>query len=479
MQRKDLIKSANEKIAELNIEELKKAGLIPLGGEYFPHILYPPITMCEDMTEEDLFPDYPDCENSPLSVYAHIPFCTSHCNFCHFVIKTGASLEEKDCYLDAMEKEMQLFKQKLGLEKIPARTINVGGGTATCLSPKQLERFLKFFTGNLDLTTCKQITYDVSPETLLGKEGLERLAILKSYNVDRITIGAQSFNDTILKRMNRAHNAQDILTAVKQTKEAGINSICIDLIYGYPGQTIDSWIKDLETTVSLGIESYQLYRLRITPYGFMPGQIFNWAKDNPNQFLWPEQTLIMKALGFLISSQHGYSDKNYTRLFSKDYKDISIYNEDQCCKGLEAIGIGVSAFCNLSERFAIKETDFNQYCSLINQGKIPIKKGKIRTKDDLLRKNLTGPLKNMQAVYKKFYQKKMGVSLNEIFSEKISALKKYGLLSEDEEKIVLTERGHFFADEVCIQFYNPKYIPFPKSSYANGKLNPYNDGGNL
>lgn len=473
-----LIKCAREKVKELNVGELQKAGFLPLDGQYFPAILYPPITMYPPMKEEELFEGYRNRPANPLVVYAHIPFCINWCTFCHFAVKVGAPSKEKDDYLDALEKEMDLYMDRLGLETIPAQAVNVGGGTATCLAPPQLNRFLDSFTKRLDLTSCSQFTYDVDPTTLLGTQGLERLNILRSYGGDRITIGAQSFDDEILKKMNRVHTGKDVLKAIQQARQAGFESICIDLIYGYPGQTLEGWVKDMETVVSLDIESFQLYRLRIIPAGLMPGLILSWFNKNPYDFPSLEETLIMKELGFLISSQNGYSDKDFTRVFSKKHKDISLYNEANCCKLFDVIGFGFSSFSNLRDRIGIKTfRDIKEYCSLVNQGKIPIERGKVRTKDDEIRRNAIGPLKNMREVYKDSYERATGVALNKIFLKKIKRLKDFNLLSEDEKKIMLTTRGHFFADEVCIQFFHPDYIPFPKQSYADGQLNPYRDGG--
>lgn len=470
-----LIKCAQEKVRELNVGKLQKAGFLPLDGQYFPSILYPPQTMYPPMEEKEFFGGCYDRPANPLVVYAHIPFCINRCTFCHFMIKTEASSQEKDRYLDVLEKEMDLYVNRLGLKTIPAQAVNVGGGTPTCLTLHQLNRFLHSFTQRVDLSSCKQFAYDVDPTTLLGLQGLERLKILKSYGVDRITIGAQSFDDEMLKKMNRAHTGKDVLKAIQQARQSGFESICIDLIYGYPGQTLEKWVETMETAISLGLESFQLYRLRIIPAALMPGLIKKHFARNPNDFPSLEEIFIMKELGFLISSQNGYSDKDCTRVFTKKYKDIPIYHKDRCSNYFDVAGFGVSSISSLRSRVGINSCNFKEYSSLVSQGKIPIKQGKVITRDDEIRRNLVGPLKSSSEVNKESYQKKVGVVLNEVFKKKIERLKDFDLLYEDKGKLMLTRGGHFFADEVCIQFYHPDFIPFPRASYANGILNPYND----
>jgi len=98
---------------------------------------------------------------------------------------------------------MRIYMVKLGLNKIQARSILIGGGTPTYLSPKQLESFLNNFTSLVYTKSCKQFSYDVDPTTIIGTEGMEKLKIMRAFGVDRLTIGAQSFDDGILRVMNR------------------------------------------------------------------------------------------------------------------------------------------------------------------------------------------------------------------------------------------------------------------------------------
>ena len=229
----ELIKDAEEVVKD--IKELQAAGLICLDGQFFPTVHYPPITMYPNITEEKLFEGYHSSADNLFVIYAHIPFCIKYCAFCHYPVKIGDLPAEKDHYLDMLEKEMGIYMNRLGLKRIKARSILVGGGTPTFLAPAQLQRFLNFFTSKIDRTSCPQFSYDVDPLTLLGPEGKERLKIMRSYGVDRLTIGAQSLDDGILKKMNRHHNAEDVLRAVEESKQAGFK-INIEFIYGYPGQ---------------------------------------------------------------------------------------------------------------------------------------------------------------------------------------------------------------------------------------------------
>ena len=161
-------------------------------------------------------------------------------------------------------------------------------------------------------------------------------------------------------------------------------------------------------------------------------------------------------------------------MFTRNPKDFSHYADNQCCKLFDQIGFGLTAFHSLRDRFGLNTQDFKTYYSLINEGKLPIDRGLVRNRDDQLRWALILPLKNRE-VLKSYYQKITGVSLNGIFRRKIEKLKDFDLLYEDDKILKLTQRGAFFADEVCHQFYHPDHMPFSRTDYAHGKLYPYDD----
>lgn len=470
-----MIKPEWQKLAEERVKDFKKlqgAGLIPVAGQFYPAVHYPGITMYPLITEKELFRGYSNPADQIFSVYVHIPFCEKYCAFCHYPVKTRNLPQEKDYYLGMLKKEMAIYLKRLGIKTIKASSILVGGGTPTYLTPAQLNKFLDFFTLRMDLSNSPQFSFDVDPATLLGKEGRERLKLMRSYGVGRLTIGIQSFDDAVLKKMNRPHNAKEALCAIHEAKKAGFK-LNIEFIYGFPGQAIKSWVETLEKAVKLGVDEIQLYRIKIIPYGDYTSAMTRVFAQKPQSFTAIEEIIIMKELAALILAENGYHE-NLGRVFTMDNKDFSRYADDQCCKLIDQIGFGLTAFSSLRDRFSLNTQDFKSYYSLIKQGKLPINRGLIRNKDDQLRWALILPLKNRE-VYKPYYQKITGVSVNDVFGKKIERLKDFGLLREDDKTLALTSLGRFFADEVAQQFYHPKYMPFPAKVYAQGRLHPYND----
>lgn len=464
--------SAKQKLLSFNLSELKNSGFLPLNDEFLPAVHYPPITMYPRSNEDLFLKDYKNPVNNRFDIYVHIPFCIKYCSFCHYPVMIGENKQEKDKYLCALEKEIELYMGRLNIDKIKSRSVLIGGGTPTYLEPSQLKRFLDFLNSKVDLSSCTQFSYDVDPITISGDEGTERLKIMKNSGVTRLTIGIQSLDDNLLKLMNRHHNAAEAIESVEKTKKMGFK-LCIEFIYGYPTQTLDSWIQTIRQAINLGVDEIQIYRLKIIPYGDHTGFIANKFKTTQESFPNLDEIMLMKMSAIIMLAENKYTE-NLIRVFTRDRQEYSHYAHNQCCSLLDQLGFGLTAFSSLRDRFGLNTQDFNEYYNAISQNRLPLNRSLVRNYDDQIRWALILPLKNRQ-VYKKYYQKVTGASLNDIFRKKIEKLKNLGLLFEDEFTLKLTERGRFFADETCHQFYHPAFMPFPREAYAKNSLSPYED----
>lgn len=449
--------------------ELKELGLINREGSFFPcGIHYPPITMYPPATETEFLAGYVAPEDGRFVLYLHIPFCARRCTFCHYPCKTGASDAEQDDYIDLITREMDLWCDRLGVDRFKAWSILVAGGTPTFLSPKRFARFHEQIMRRIDMSECTQISYDVHPLDLIGPEGRERLGVMRGHGCDRITMGLQSLDDGILKHMNRGHGEAEAYEAIDAMYAAGISDVCIELIFGYPGVTVDVWRETLRKAVATGVEEIQFYRLKITPYGDSPGPIERLYRRHPERFPRPSEAIAQKQEAVLCMAEHGYYE-NLTRVFSQKPDQISHYATDQCCRQLDCLGFGQSAFSSLRDRFCINTPDLGEYARRVRDGRLPLDRGMVRNQADNLRWHLVLPLKNSW-VNKDNYKARTGEDASEVFRPELDALARWGLLHEDDEVIRLTPMGRFFADEVCAQFHDPAYLPFPLDHYADGPL---------
>lgn len=195
-------------------------------------------------------------------VYIHIPFCRSKCGYCDFYSTTDTG--QCDAVVGAILSEMERERGFLGGE--PVRTLYVGGGTPSLLSPRQLQSFIDTARGLWDCSGLGEITVEANPDDLTA----EYLAELAATEVNRLSIGIQSFADRDLRLMNRRHTAAAAENAVRKAQRAGFDNITIDLIYGIPGMSLAEWRANIERALALGVQHISAYHLTIehgTPFG--------------------------------------------------------------------------------------------------------------------------------------------------------------------------------------------------------------------
>ncbi len=467
-----LVVAAERRVTDLR--ELTDAGLVNREGYFYPSVHYPPITMYEPIEPDAFLETYTVPQGNRMSVYVHIPFCNNRCVFCHYPVTVGLTPSKKDRYLTMLEREMDLWFDAVGIDRISATSVLVAGGTPTAMSVEQFRRFHRILTRRVDLTDCSQIAYDVHPRTLLGPDGAERLRIMRDHGSERLTIGIQTFDPLLLEQMDRGQERQERLDCVEACRKVGYDDICVEFIYGYPNQTMKSWLADLRLAIELGVDEIQIYRLKIEPYGDEAGRILDMYRDGGGTFVSAEDTIRMKQAAILLLNEHGYHE-TLTRVFSNDKSKYSHYASDQCCDLVDQIGFGLSAFSSLRDRFCINPDTLEEYYQHIEDRRVPLNRGLVRSADENRRWNVILPLKNWN-VQRATFRESCGVDLPEAFPRHLEILAQHGLLDLNDRRARLTPKGRFFADEICQLFHTQRYMPHPAERYADGPLSPYRCG---
>jgi oxygen-independent coproporphyrinogen III oxidase len=270
--------------------------------------------------------------------------------------------------------------------------------------------------------------------------------------------------------MNRAHDARVALESIENSVRLGFK-INLELIYGYPEQTFANWLEVLETAIRTDVNEIQLYRLKVIPYGDQEGVITKVRRIRPSDIPVAHDTLLMKQLGILLLAENGYAE-NLCRVFTKRRRDISLYAYNQCCLLYDQIGLGLTGFSSLRDRFGLNTQYFEDYYKAIEDQRLPLSRGLIRNREQQMRWAIVLPLKNYY-IRKPHFTPGTQAPVPSFLQDRFATLKTFGLLFEDERKIALTPLGSFFADEVMTLFYEPMHIPFPESAYEAGPLNPY------
>ena len=201
-----------------------------------------------------------------MNIYIHIPFCKSRCIYCGFYSTTALELRQR--YVDAVCREMELRKDFVSIAP-HVDTIYFGGGTPSQLTPAQLEQLFLYInkvymedgSGKLDdgKWSKLEITIECNPDDVTA----DYAVALSRLPVNRVSMGVQTFDDVRLRFLHRRHTAAQVPIAVQRLRDAGISNISIDLMYGFPGETLADWQHDIDAALSLGVEHLSAYCLMI------------------------------------------------------------------------------------------------------------------------------------------------------------------------------------------------------------------------
>ncbi len=262
------------------------------------------------------------------AVYIHIPFCSYKCSYCDFTSLVDSPIPPSD-YLNLLLKEARLYRNV----ESSIRTIYMGGGTPTLLKPEEIGRLLEGLSSIFELSSLEEVSVECNPETYRYAE-FKRLT---SYGVNRLSIGAQSFTLKGLSALGRRHTPEDTLKAFSEARDAGFESINLDLIYGYPGQRPEDVESELEVIERLRPEHISAYLL--TPYEGTPmglailsGRLKQPREEELAEIydrLWKG----LRALGY-----ERYEISNWS-LPGKECRHNLVY-----WKGEEFLGLGLSAW---------------------------------------------------------------------------------------------------------------------------------------
>ena len=187
-------------------------------------------------------------------IYIHVPFCQSRCIYCDFYSTTYGA-EWKRSYVDSLKREMQLRREEIDVTRVPS--LYIGGGTPSQLPSTLLQEVFRAIQENFTLAKDAEVTIESNPDDVTP----EWLAALSQTPVNRISMGVQTFSDSLLCFLNRRHTSHQAIEAVQRCQDAGYSNISLDLIYGLPGQTFEDWCRDVKLLLSLDVPHLSAYAL--------------------------------------------------------------------------------------------------------------------------------------------------------------------------------------------------------------------------
>lgn len=392
-------------------------------------------------------------QNKALSLYFHLPFCRSACYFCGCNVIYTAKEESKERYLNYLFKELDILSTILDTKREVVQ-MHFGGGTPTFFSAKQLESLiLKIKSVFTNFSKDAEISCEIDPRFL----NEEQADVLTKNGFNRISFGVQDFDEKVQKEIHRIQPFELTQNALKIVRDRGIKSVNMDLIYGLPFQTLESFAKTLEKILLLNPD-----RLAIFNYAHVP-----WLKKNMRKF--DENTLPSPDVKLeILEFCEKFLSKNAYKMIGMDHfakpsdelfkalENGTLHRNFQGYTtkgGADLIGVGLTSIGEGQSHYAQNYKDMPSYEAAIDSGILPFEKGVKLSYDDELRKAVIMDLMaNFRLDIKKI-EIDFKIDFKEYFKEDLKALKEYkDFVNMDENFIKVNETGVLLIRNIAMCF---------------------------
>lgn len=297
-------------------------------------------------------------------LYVHIPFCATRCSYCGFYSTTKLDLQDR--YVDSLCREIALRKEYLSSYSTDSkaantiiRTIYIGGGTPSQLSRYSLEKLFHAIDTYLECSP-EEVTMEVNPDDVTN----DLAETISALHINRVSMGAQTFDENRLKFLNRRHKSFQVERAIDILHEHGVGNISIDLMFGFPGQTCDSWKEDVRRAISLDIQHISAYSLM-----YEEGtRLYRMLKENMIKEIDEEVSLNMYNELINILCGAGYEHYEISNFAKKGYRALhnSSYWHD-----IPYLGIGAAAHSYNIKSRQWNVSDINKYIESISHDTVP------------------------------------------------------------------------------------------------------------
>ncbi|MEO6490396.1 MAG: radical SAM family heme chaperone HemW [Ferruginibacter sp.] len=371
-------------------------------------------------------------------IYIHIPFCKQACTYCNFHFST--SMLQKDGLLNAINNEILLTPLFSEAENI--HTIYIGGGTPSLLASRELENILASIHKKFNVADDAEITLEANPDDI-------NKAVLfewKKIGINRLSLGVQSFVETELRWMNRAHQASQSLQSIDDIMEAGYSNFSVDLIYGSPLLSDDDLINNLQIIFSKNIPHISCYALTVEPktaLDKMIGQKNSLPVD-------PEKQSAQFLMIMQMMKDHGYEHYEISNFAKPSFR--SIHNSNYW-HGKPYYGFGPSAhsFDGRNKR-QWNIANNSMYILSLQKGIVPLEQ-EILSDTQRLNEYIMISLRTIEGINLEIIKSKFGISYAKSIESQSGKYQKSGKLNLSEGKLKLTDEGKLFADGIASDLF--------------------------
>ncbi|MBD2772265.1 oxygen-independent coproporphyrinogen III oxidase [Iningainema tapete] len=418
---------------------------------------YPPATeLSPEFTNSDFISAIATSNQrkSPLSLYFHIPFCQSACYFCGCNVIISNNKEIAKPYLEYLIRDINNTASLIDRER-KVDQIHWGGGTPNYLNLEQVELLWKNINRHFTINPKAEISIEINPRYI----DKNYIFFLREIGFNRISFGIQDFNTQVQAAVNRIQPKEMLFDVMSWIKEAGFDSVNVDLIYGLPFQTIDTFRETVKKTIELDPDRIAVFNFAYVPW-VKPVQKNIPAVALPTP---PEKLEILQmTIEELTSSQYRFIGMDH---FAKPNDELAIAQNNCTLKRnfqgyttqaqTELFGFGISSISMLEDAYAQNHKQLKDYYRAIDAGVLPTSKGIKLSWEDMLRRDVIMSIMSHAKLRKQDIEQKYHISFDQYFSKELEELKRIeqdGLVQLSTNHISITEIGRLLVRNIAVIF---------------------------
>ena len=392
----------------------------------------------------------------PLSLYVHLPFCKELCYYCACNKKVTRNTQLAEVYLEHLDKEIEMQGSLFDRDRQVIQ-LHFGGGTPTYYDDIQLKHIIETLSRNflLSRSSSREFSIEIDPRTV----NEDRIAYLADIGFNRVSMGIQDFDPAVQKAVNRIQDEEQTLRLIDAARESGFNSVSVDLIYGLPLQTAESF----ETTIDSVLRS-RPDRLSVYNYAHLPHLFRAQRMIKSEQVPAPEVRLQLldSTIKKLVDAGYVYIGMDH---FALPDDELSLAMEDgtlqrnfqgySTCRETDLVGMGVSAIGKVGNSFVQNLKDIRAWQSAIDEDRLPVWRGLSLSGEDKLRREIISAIMCQGNVRFDEFERQYGIDFNTYFALELASLKPLeddGLVELSEQSLEVTPTGLLLLRVIAMKF---------------------------
>ena len=390
----------------------------------------------------------------PLSVYVHIPFCESLCYYCACNKIITGKYERAEQYLKSLQTEVELLLPHLGTGNVVSQ-LHFGGGTPTYLRDPELRSLMQTLGKAFQWKTDGEYSVEVDPRTV----DAQRLTTLRELGFNRLSLGVQDFDKQVQIAVHREQSVQQVQDLMQAARGMGFKSVNLDLIYGLPKQTTQSWTQTLQSVVQLRPERIALYAYAHLPARFKPQRhihVSDLPTGEAKTAMLSQAIDVLQAEGYVyIGMDHFALPEDALAIAKRQgrlHRNFQGYTTQPDC---DLIGLGVSSIGNIGATYQQNAKTLDEYQDMLEQGRLPVVRGVALSKDDLLRRSVIMALMCQGIVEFDVINSTHLIDFKQYFRTELRQLQDMqaqAIVHIDDKGIEVTEMGWFVIRAVAMVF---------------------------